>query len=126
VFLLTDQRPTLRTGGLGTTLVRSDPASSSLLADLRSDKGMEWVPDDMWLTYLQVNTPAQNLDYDLAVSTHDGVLPSARLVGIGLPGGPDAEAGSGFPVWDVTAIAGGMLAILAGIAIARRRGAVTS
>ena len=126
VFLLTDQRPTLRTGGLGTTLARSDSASSSLLADLRSDKGMKWVPDDMWLTFLRVNTPARNLDYDLAVSTHDGVLPSARLVGIGLRGGPSPEAGSGFPLWDAVGIAGGILAVLAVIAIARRRAAVTS
>ena len=28
---------------------------TSLLADLRSDKGMGWVPDEMWFTYLQVD-----------------------------------------------------------------------
>jgi hypothetical protein len=126
VFLLTDERPTLRTGGVGTTLARSDSASSSLLADLRSDKGMEWVPDDMWLTFLRVNTEAQNLDYDLAVSTHDGVLPSATLVGIGIPGGPPAEASSGFPVWDAIGITGGILIVLAVVALARRRRAVAS
>ena len=63
---------------------RSSAASrrpSSLLDDLRSDKGMEWVPDDMWLTYLRVDTPAGDLDYDLAVSTRAGELPSARMVG---------------------------------------------
>ncbi len=88
VFLLTDDRPTLRAGGVGLELARSDAASEGLLADLRSDKGMGWVPDKMWLSYLRVNTAAKNLDYDLAVSTHAGVLPSARMVGIGLPGGP--------------------------------------
>jgi hypothetical protein len=126
VFLLTDQRPTLRTGGVGTTLARSESASSSLLADLRSDKGMRWVPDDMWLTFLRVNTEARNLDYDLAVSTHDGVLPSATLVGIGIPGGPPAEAGSGFPLWDAMGITGGILVVLAVLALTRRRSALAS
>src|SRR5262249_24752498 len=112
VFLLTDGRPMLRTGGSGTTLARSDAASSSLLADLRYDKGMKWVPNDMWLTYLHVDTPASNLDYDLSVSTHDGVLPSARLAGVGLPGGPPIEAGAGFPLSDTFGIVGGLLVVL--------------
>ena len=88
VFLLTDERPTLRTGGDGLELQRSEPASRSLLDDLRSDKGMGWVPEHMWFTYLQVNAPAGALDYDLAVSTHAGVIPSARAVGFNFPGGP--------------------------------------
>jgi len=122
VFLLTDRRPMLRTGGVGTTVSRSDEASNGLLTDLRSDKGMQWVPDTMWLTYLRVDTAAKNLDYDLAVSTHDGVLPSARLAGIGLPGGPPATA-SLFPVWDAAGITGGVLLVvaIAAIAVARRR-----
>jgi hypothetical protein len=124
VFLLTDERPTLRAGALGTTLARSDAASSSLLADLRSDKGMKWVPDDMWLTFLRVDTPARNLDYDLAVSTHDGVLPSARLVGIGIPGGPPAQAGSGFPLWDAVGITGGILVAVVLVVLTRRRSAL--
>jgi hypothetical protein len=95
VFLLTDDRPMVRAGDKGLTLERSDAAPSGLLGDLRSDKGMGWVPDDMWLSYLRVNTPAENLDYDLAVSTHDGVLPSARMVGIGLRGGPHDERARG-------------------------------
>ena len=97
VFLLTDDQPTLRAGGTGLELARSDAASDGLLTDLRSDKGMGWVPDHMWFSYLRVNTPAANLDYDLAVSTHPGVLPSARMVGIGLPGGPAPEYLVGLP-----------------------------
>jgi len=93
VFLLTDDRPTLRTGGEGLALRRSEPASPSLLDDLRSDKGMGWVPEHMWFTYLQVNAPARQLDYDLAVSTHPGVIPSARAVGFNLPGGPPLREG---------------------------------
>ena len=124
VFLLTDDRPMLRAGETGLELARSDAASPDLLTDLRSDKGMGWMPDDMWLTYLRVNTPAANLNYDLAVSTHDDVLPAARMVGIGLAGGPAAGSltvtRSGFPVWDVVAIAGGVLAVLTVVAVARR------
>src|SRR5688572_4103037 len=56
VFLLTDEEPDLLAGGPGLSLERSQAASEGLLADLRSDVGMEWVPDDMWLTYLQVGT----------------------------------------------------------------------
>ena len=67
VFLLTDDEPSC------SPAVRADPraqrgASTSLLDDLRSDVGMEWVPDDMWLTYLQLDAAAGDLDYDLAVS----------------------------------------------------------
>jgi hypothetical protein len=121
VFLLTDQRPMLRTGGPGLTLARSDAASSNLLADLRSDKGMQWVPEDMWLTYLRVNAPAGDLDYDLAVSTHDGVLPSARMVGVALPDQVATPSDTHFPAWDVVAITSGVLVVLTGFAIARRR-----
>ena len=112
----------LRAGGTGLELARSDAASESLLADLRSDKGMGWVPDEMWFSYLRVNTAAKNLDYDLAVSTHPGVLPSARMVGIGLPGGPAPAPSSGFP-----AVAGqprswaALLAGLTALAVRARR-----
>ncbi|HXY93636.1 MAG TPA: DUF2330 domain-containing protein [Acidimicrobiia bacterium] len=120
VFLLTDHRPLLRAGDTGLTLARSDEASSSLLGDLRSDKGMQWVPDDMWLSYLRVNTPAGNLNYDLAVSTHDGVVPSARLVGIGFPGGLRGPTGSSSAWWDVLGVTGGILVAVTAIALARR------
>jgi hypothetical protein len=94
VFLLTDERPTLRTGGDGLILRRSERASDLLLDDLRSDKGMEWVPDHMWFTYLAVDAPAQQLDYDLAISSRTGVIPSARAVGFNFPGGPSLQGGN--------------------------------
>jgi hypothetical protein len=126
VFLLTDRRPTLRAGATGLELARSEQASDDLLADLRSDKGMNWVPNDMWLSYLRVNTPAKNLDYDLAVST-DGTRPSARMVGIGVPGGPHAPEDAGMPTWQVISIIGGVLAALTlGVARQRRRPATSS
>ena len=124
VFLLTDERPRLLAGGPGLELARSEPASNDLLGDLRSDQGMQWVPEDMWFTYLRVDTPAQNLDYDLAVSTRDGVAPSARMAGIGVPGGPPASAGPDRSRWVVTAIAGAALGLVVlGLERARRRSA---
>jgi len=124
VFLLTPQRPELYTGGPGVTVERSAAASSSLLDDLRSDKAMKWVPDDMWLSFLRVNAPAGDLDYDLAVSTRPGELPSARMVGFGLTGGPTVEGGSS--AWDVLGIAGGVLIALAVAVVARRRQRATA
>jgi hypothetical protein len=81
VFLLTDEQPKLLAGGPGLNLERNERASDLLLADLRSDKGMEWVPSSMWLTYLRVNAPAGNLTYDLAISA-DEALPSLRDAGV--------------------------------------------
>src|SRR5262245_1833048 len=69
VFLLTDDRPQLMAGGTGLTLDRSEAATSLLLDDLRSDVNMDWVPKKMWLSYLTLDSPAGELDYDLAVST---------------------------------------------------------
>ncbi len=82
VFLLTDDRPQLLAGGSGLTVERSAAAGSGLLADLRSDKGMEWVPDSMWLTYLRLQSPAGGLDYDLAVSADRNLAPSPTDAGI--------------------------------------------
>jgi hypothetical protein len=81
VFVLTDERPKLLAGGPGLSLERDERASDSLLADLRSDKGMEWVPSSMWLTYLRVNAPAGDLTYDLSISA-DESLPSLRDAGV--------------------------------------------
>jgi Uncharacterized protein conserved in bacteria (DUF2330) len=84
VFLLTDARPRLLAGGDGLDLERSGPASDFLLDDLRSDSGMEWVPDDFWLSYLQLDVEAGQLDYDLAVAT-DGESPSPVAAGLVSP-----------------------------------------
>jgi hypothetical protein len=82
VFLLTDGRPSLLAGVRGLTLDRSESASESLLQDLRSDVGMEWVPDSMWLSYLRVAVPAGELDFDLAASVRPGETPSADDAGL--------------------------------------------
>jgi hypothetical protein len=85
VFLLTDDEPKLLAGGSGLTIDRSEAASAGLLRDLRSDKGMEWVPGKMWLSYLTVGSPAAALDYDLAVSAHRDTLPTIERVGLAAP-----------------------------------------
>ena len=62
----------------------SEPASTSLLADLRSDRGMRWMPtDDMWLTKIDVNTSAGDLVNDLAVDASGFGQPSAVAAGFG-------------------------------------------
>ncbi len=66
VFLLTPRKPSLLHGD-GVSVERSEQASLSLLSDLRSDRGMGWLPDRMWLTYTRVAEPVGRLDYDLAI-----------------------------------------------------------
>lgn len=92
VFLLTPERPELLTGGPGLTTDRSEPASRFLLDDLRSDRGMEWVPNTMWLSYLPLEAAAADLDYDLAISTDGQTAPSLVDAGLVAPGErPDSE-----------------------------------
>ena len=122
VFLLTDEEPALLAGGTGMTLDRSEQADDLLLDDLRSDVAMEWVPEDMWLTYLTVDAPAAELDYDLAVASRPGVTPS--LTDAGVPA-PDAvpllpTSGRG-PVWPLAAAVGAGLGVLV-VAWSRRPG----
>ena len=82
VFLLTDTRPQLLAGGRGLSLNRNEQANNSLLSDLRSDKGMSWIPDHMWFTFLQLHVPAGQLGYDLAASTRPDVVPSLTAAGV--------------------------------------------
>ncbi|HVF54413.1 MAG TPA: DUF2330 domain-containing protein [Actinomycetota bacterium] len=82
VFLLTEAQPTLlpapKEAGTprGMVLDRSEQASDSLMNDLRSDKGMGWLPEDMWLTYLRLSINARNLTYDLAIDETGQGTPS--------------------------------------------------
>jgi hypothetical protein len=125
VFLLTDDQPELLAGGPGLTLARSEAASPSLLDDLRSDIGMGWVPQSMWLSYLQLEAGADDLDYDLAVSADPAREPSVDDAGVG-PASvvrvvvPDA----GRAVWPLVAGIGAGLVAVVGLASARRRGGV--
>ena len=86
VFLLTERRPALLAGedGEGLTVERQEPASERLLADLRSDKGMEWMPESMWLSYVKVAATPRELTYDLAVDATGEGRPSRRAAGLDL------------------------------------------
>ena len=84
VYLLTDEEPSLL-GLAGLRQEQSGEASDSLLDDLRSDKGMGWVPEEMWLTHLAVDAPARLLDHDLAISV-DERAPSRVDAGYDLTG----------------------------------------
>jgi len=91
VYLLTDQRPALLPQpslASGLQLEHSAAASDSLLADLRSDKGMSWVPSSAWLTQIAVDTDADRLTFDLAVDASGHNSPSPVAAGFVLPGTP--------------------------------------
>jgi len=125
VFLLTDKRPALLPGytAPGLTLDRQEPATSRLLTDLRTDKGMEWVPQSMWLSYLKVDALPAQLTYDLAVDATGAGKPSPEAAGLGVAApGPVDSRDSGSPIlpW----VLGGAVALTAvagGVAVAARR-----
>jgi Uncharacterized protein conserved in bacteria (DUF2330) len=127
VYLLTDRRPALlpaplAPGRRGVTLERSEPASDGLLADLRADKGMGWLPaSGMWLSYLRVDATAGALTHDLAIDASGRGRPSPVAAGLApavpaAPGGPSS--------WPAVALglAGGVTAGL--VLLLRGRSAV--
>ena len=104
LFVLTDAPPSLQPavwGSPGTSLRSFGPATAQLLADLRSDRGMAWVPTrGLWLTALTMHTSAASIREDLSI---DG-------------GGPPGSAGtvpaspSSGPAWTM------WLTVLVGVA----------
>jgi hypothetical protein len=107
VYLLTDNVPALLPrGSTGLALLRSEPASKSLLEDLRSDDGMGWVPRSAWLTKLRVDATADDLRYDLAVDASGRGEPSRIAAGLELPASArtDGLAGTGLSRADLTAL----------------------
>jgi hypothetical protein len=93
VYLLTDDKPAMLPNpeaflaADGLLLDHSAPATEPLLTDLRSDAGMEWVPDDAWLTKLVIDTPADALDFDLAIDASGAGNPSPVDAGYAPLGG---------------------------------------
>ena len=86
VYLLTDRKPALLPApSPQLSLVHSEPATASLLDDLRSDDGMSWVPESGWLTKLQIDTSAGDLTYDLAIDTSGQESPSYVAAGLAFP-----------------------------------------
>ena len=122
VYLLTDREPAVLPQAVEanrllpnqTGLIRevSEPATEQLITDLRSDRGMGWVPDEFWLTYLRVNSPAGDLTYDLAIDGTGAGHPDPAATGLASgtlePSGP-------LPTLTLVAI---LAALLTAIAVA--------
>ena len=123
VFLLTDAEPALLAGGPGLTVSRSEPARDLLLDDLRSDVGMEWLPEEMWLSYLQLASPAGELDFDLAVSATPGQDPEFADTGVPEPETvPVGTPGDRVPRWPLYAgVAAGPVVAAGALRMLRRR-----
>jgi hypothetical protein len=66
-------------------LDHSAAASETLLADLRSDRGMDWVPAGGWLTKVAIDADAPQLTYDLAVDASGQGAPSRVAAGLDVP-----------------------------------------
>ena len=92
VYLLNDLKPAMLPapdGFNGMSLDYSQPASESLLADLRSDRGMEWVPQHAWLSKVALDGEAAQFGYDLAIDASGAGAPSRVAAGLDLPGAND-------------------------------------
>ncbi|OLC54384.1 MAG: hypothetical protein AUH85_11910 [Chloroflexi bacterium 13_1_40CM_4_68_4] len=117
VYLLTDAKPQMLPAPLGVNGLRSDysaAATQSLLDDLRSDKGMSWVPTSGWLSKVVVDASAAQLKYDLAIST-TAAAPSPVAAGLEAPAAPirsQVPEMTGFAVIALSLIALGGLLIL--------------
>jgi len=85
VYLMTDDIPAMlpqATGANGLTLTHSAAATDSLLDDLRSDKGMGWVPGKAWLSKVAIDAEAAELRLDLAIDTSGAGMPSPLRAGV--------------------------------------------
>jgi len=95
VYLLTDIKPALlplARGVNGISVAHSKAATAPLLDDLRSDRGMEWIPARAWLTKVEVNASAEQLTYDLAIDASGAGRPSAVQAGFFNAIGRDDDA----------------------------------
>ena len=94
VYLLTDRRPALLPNALGDGLIldHSAAATDLLLDDLRSDQGMEWVPQAGWLTKLRIDADADDLRFDLAVDASGQGTPSRLAAGLDVATSPSQQS----------------------------------
>jgi hypothetical protein len=130
VYLLTDQRPSLLPRPIernGLVLAHSAAASDQLLSDLRSDRGMGWVPGNGWLTQVRIDAAASQLSFDLAVDETGSGHPSRVAAGFDLPGQstPTASIDTGRLGLALVVIAAG-LAVVAGVMLGSRPGKPTA
>ena len=122
LYLLTDARPNLlpQPADNGLTLDHSAAATDSLLADLRSDKGMGWIPASAWLSKVEINADAAQLKFDLAIDPTGTGAPSmvdAGLAGSGPP--PSLPTGNLLVLWLLVAV-GIAIPTASGLALALR------
>lgn len=114
LFILTGHVPTLSPGFWdmpGTSLRAIRPASTALLGELRSDRGMGWLPrEGMWLTALSMATPAAAITTDLSI---DGGGPPAPP-SIPLPAGPAV-----WP-WVLAGVGAALLTFVVALAVPNR------
>ncbi len=122
VFLLTEGIPEMLPAPAqpsdrdGLLLERSEEAPRALLSDLRSDKGMQWIPaSEMWFTYLRIDTTAGALDHDLAIDVTGRSDPSPVAAGLATPVRlPDLDDGASFAPWLAALLVG-----LGGLALSK-------
>jgi hypothetical protein len=119
VYLLTDQRPALLPYPFanGMRLDHSAVATTSLLDDLRSDKGMAWIPQSGWLSKIAIDASASQLTYDLAVDAK-GTSPSRIAAGLEAP--VSLTKSSSQPTSDQLALIGIALAAFGAIFLLRK------
>jgi hypothetical protein len=115
VYLMTDRAPALLpapSGRNGINLSHSAPATASLLNDLRSDRGMGWVPSAAWLTQVTVDATATQLGYDLAIDASGQGAPSRVQAGLELPTpAPAASVAVGRLLLTLALIGSGLIVI---------------
>ncbi len=120
VYLLTDARPQMLPAPIGLNGMRIDhsaAATDSLLNDLRSDKGMGWVPTSAWLTKVVIDGSAAQLKYDLAISA-TAAAPSPVAAGLEAPSVP-LPVRSQLPELAAFALFGLSLVALGGVLLLR-------
>jgi hypothetical protein len=123
VYLLTDRRPAVLPdpNANGLTLQVSEAASAQLLDDLRSDKGMGWVPSHAWLSKVRIDGAASDLRFDLAIDASGRGQPSlvdAGLASVRSVPPPAIPAGSVTWVLLLAALVLGM-PLIGGLVLAR-------
>jgi hypothetical protein len=85
VYMLTEATPAVLPGygeRTGLFLDHSAPASETLLADLRSDRDMGWVPNAAWLTKVRIDAAAADLRFDMAIDATGQGAPSRVAAGL--------------------------------------------
>jgi hypothetical protein len=81
-----------------------------LLSDVRSDRGMDWVPSGGWLSQVSIDAQAKQLSFDLAVDETGSGHASRVAAGLDLasPTKPNSTVDTG-------RLALAMLVVLAGL-----------